>query len=260
MEFTGQSRVAAIEKLRTIPLEYGWQINDLLRFPDRTRFFAVGEPLHSDFSSLHVSGHPASLTIPTIILRGELGGVMRLLSQHAPQGRMTIRETPWHLAELVQETYPAAAVFRQMQMTTDSRSFRRVDTQSARILTQLDIDELARFTETATHGRDRLVNWIGGATVVGSFVNDELVSLGSTMFSIPELAVLVAIKTRPEYRRMGHGSQVTSMLTETSLRHSAQVSLTVRLDNEAALGVYRRLGYSSGEERFWASVGHNSTP
>ncbi len=85
----------------------------------------------------------------------------------------------------------------------------------------------------------------------GVFINDELVSIALAYVRMPEVWVVGGVYTKPRFRGRGYAKAVTSAVTEEAVNAGAKAVLHVRRDNEAALKVYRRLGYRVISEKVW---------
>jgi GNAT superfamily N-acetyltransferase len=79
----------------------------------------------------------------------------------------------------------------------------------------------------------------------GVFENGALVSIAGThIVSYSEgVAVVGNVFTHPRYRGRGYGAAVTSAVTLHLLEHCPLVVLTVEAGNDAAVSIYRKLGY-----------------
>lgn len=79
----------------------------------------------------------------------------------------------------------------------------------------------------------------------GVFQNGALVSIAGThVVSYSEgVAVVGNVFTHPRHRGRGYGAAVTSAVTLHLLEHCPLVVLTVEAGNDAAVSIYRRLGY-----------------
>jgi len=69
------------------------------------------------------------------------------------------------------------------------------------------------------------------------------VAMAAVEASIPPLTHIGAVYTRSDYRRQGLARGVVTAICEEHLRRKERVTLNVRVDNEAAKGAYRALGF-----------------
>lgn len=250
-------RDSLLRHLEQDPVENVWPIQDLLRWPESTKVHArINE---KGLSCVILSGHPATLRTPTVILRNEGGELPSLLS-HLPERPFVIRETPVALEPLLRPLFPEARFFHEQRMEVDRASFRPVDHSSVRRLNENDAEAFAAFFGAPPRAAENFLGWLTGAVVVGSFVDDRIVAIGSTMAETDAAWMLASIETLPAHRGRGHAKAVTSALTEMALREVPYCTLTVRVDNLPAIRVYSRLGYVNKSERVWVDNGADFGP
>jgi ribosomal protein S18 acetylase RimI-like enzyme len=103
--------------------------------------------------------------------------------------------------------------------------------------------------------RERLVR----ETVFGIF-DGRLASVASTIVPTPELAVIMGVETRKEFRRRGLGSAVVSAALREALNRSCSCLLGVASDNEEAKGIYARLGFRKVDAELWVDIGTGLSP
>jgi predicted GNAT family acetyltransferase len=72
----------------------------------------------------------------------------------------------------------------------------------------------------------------------------ELLSVAADAWSAPEVGFLAGVATRPVARGKGLAYQVCAFVTAELAQRHGQAGLMVDGDNAAAIGVYRRLGYT----------------
>lgn len=104
--------------------------------------------------------------------------------------------------------------------------------------------------------RERLDNDI----IYGAFADSTLASVASLVAWLPEVAVIMGVETRPEFRRRGFGSIAVSSAVREALKLSQCCSLFVRSDNEQAIGLYRALGFRKIGEELWVDIGTGMIP
>jgi len=104
--------------------------------------------------------------------------------------------------------------------------------------------------------RERLDNDI----VLGAFSEGRLVSVASLVARLPQVAVIMGVETKQEFRRRSFGSIVVSAVVQEALKHSQSCSLFVRSDNDEAVGLYRTLGFQKFGEEFWIDIGTGLVP
>jgi ribosomal protein S18 acetylase RimI-like enzyme len=88
----------------------------------------------------------------------------------------------------------------------------------------------------------------------------RLVSTASVVVPLPEIAVVIGVETRKEFRRRGYGTAVVSAATREALDRSKSCLLGVASDNEEAKGIYHRLGFRKVGEEVWVDVGTGLSP
>lgn len=98
------------------------------------------------------------------------------------------------------------------------------------------------------------------ALVFGAFSDGRMVSVGSLVAWLPQVAVIMGVETKPEFRRRGFGGAVVSAAVREGLRRSQSCSLFVRSDNAEATSLYRTLGFQKSGEEFWIDIGTGLVP
>lgn len=72
----------------------------------------------------------------------------------------------------------------------------------------------------------------------------ELLSIAADAWSAPEIGFMAGVATRPSARGQGLSRQVCTFVTAELMKRHGQVGLMVHHDNEPAIAVYRKLGYT----------------
>lgn len=72
----------------------------------------------------------------------------------------------------------------------------------------------------------------------------ELLSIGADAWSAPEVGFIAGVATKPAARGRGLARQVCAFVTAELVKRHGRAGLMVHGDNEAAIGVYRKLGYT----------------
>ena len=72
----------------------------------------------------------------------------------------------------------------------------------------------------------------------------ELLSVAADAWSAPEVGFLAGVATRAEARGQGLSREVCAFVTAELVKRHGRVGLMVDGDNDAAIAVYRRLGYT----------------
>lgn len=71
----------------------------------------------------------------------------------------------------------------------------------------------------------------------------ELLSIAADAWSAPEVGFLAGVATKPAARGQGLSRQVCAFATAELVKRHGRTGLIVHGDNEAAIAVYRKLGY-----------------
>ena len=238
-------------------------LEDLTKYQDRTQFFSVHEDDPNRFAYLLVSGHPSTIgaSSPTVIMGGDAKSAAPL-TKHLPRGPYTILETPKAFLEILEGILPDnSETYFEHRMELKHSKFNAIKTSRVRRLIETDDLALAEFCGAPPLAARGMRNWINGAAcLLGIFEDSKLVSMGSSFSAIPEGWSLVGIKTKPNYRRLGMGAEVTSALCAQALEQTKSVVLTVLSDNAPAIALYQKLGFELKEERIWIDCGSGSKP
>ncbi len=96
--------------------------------------------------------------------------------------------------------------------------------------------------------------------VFGVFSDGKLASVASVAAWLPQVAVIMGVETKNEFRRRGLGAIVVSAAVREALGRSGSCSLFVRSDNEPAIALYRALGFKKIGEELWIDFGTGLIP
>lgn len=96
--------------------------------------------------------------------------------------------------------------------------------------------------------------------IFGAFVDKTLASVASLTAWLPQVAVILGVETKPEFRGRGLARAVVSAAVREGLRWSRSCSLFVRSDNEVAIGLYRSLGFEVYGSELWVDIGTGIVP
>jgi predicted GNAT family acetyltransferase len=96
--------------------------------------------------------------------------------------------------------------------------------------------------------------------IFGVFIGDELVSVASLVAWLPQLAAILGVETKPEFRNRGFGSIVVSAAVREALKRSNLCSLFVREDNAPAIALYRAMGFRKIAEELCIDLGTGLVP
>src|SRR5487761_457825 len=97
--------------------------------------------------------------------------------------------------------------------------------------------------------------------IFGVFADgNKLASVASLVAWLPQVAIIMGVETKPEFRRRGLGATVVSAAVREALRRSQSCSLFVRSDNAAAVSLYTELGFKKVAEELWIDMGTGLIP
>lgn len=133
----------------------------------------------------------------------------------------------------------------------------------ARRLTRNHVSEYSSFGSSfnAPKGNTRWIRErLKKSLVFGSFFGGNLVSIASLVAWLPQVAVVMGVETKEEYRRRGFGMMVVSAAVEEALKRSESCALFVRSANTEAIRLYRKLGFRKFGEEFWIDRGTGIVP
>jgi len=85
----------------------------------------------------------------------------------------------------------------------------------------------------------------------GVIEDGEIVSTSATCIRLPEVHVICDVYTRPEFRGRGYAKAASSAVTRRAIESGARAVLSVEVNNEPALKLYRGLGYGVVRTRPW---------
>ncbi len=109
---------------------------------------------------------------------------------------------------------------------------------------------------TPEWAREQLENDI----VFGTFANGKLASVASLVAWLPQVAAIMGVETKPEFRKRGLGSTTVSAVVREALMRSRSCSLFVRSDNHEAVRLYKALGFNKFGEAFFIDIGTGVVP
>jgi RimJ/RimL family protein N-acetyltransferase len=154
------------------------------------------------------------------------------------------------LGDLVEERLNFDAKYSNdmMLVSRGEEALRRPDI--ARRLSREDASEYTTFGTSFGVG-SLPIDWIqerlDSDIIFGSFSEGRLASVASLVAWLPQVSVILAVETKPEFRGKGHGAVAVSAALREGLRRSQSCTLAVRSDNEVAIALYRSLGFSKIE-------------
>lgn len=102
---------------------------------------------------------------------------------------------------------------------------------------EISIDEAREILKTYTH--------------YGVIIDNTLVSIAARYVTLPEIHIVGGVFTRKKFRGKGYAKAATSALTRETVASGTFAGLHVEIDNKAAIGIYRKLGYKTIRTRPW---------
>lgn len=130
----------------------------------------------------------------------------------------------------------------------------------ARWLDSAEYDEVDAVLDAAFPGSYARPGYAGVARWSG--VRDDagtLVAVAADAWSAPGIGFMSGVATRPDARGKGYGEAVCRFTLRELIAEHGRAALSVDGDNDAAIGVYRRLGLTWGDIAV-ARVGERDAP
>ena len=196
------------------------------------------------------------LKIPSVHVFGKID-VDVLLNVIKSLGQKALVHIPEEHADMVKQfdvKYDVVGWF--LTMAVDADSFNPVNPGIASILCEADVDgyiELNRIRNVEISRMDAL-KMIKKFRYYGVYADKLLVSIANAYLRLPEVWIVGDVYTHPEHRGKGYASAVTSRVTEDAIKAGARAMLHVDEGNEAAVRVYRKLGYKELARKLWLRV------
>jgi ribosomal protein S18 acetylase RimI-like enzyme len=107
---------------------------------------------------------------------------------------------------------------------------------------------------------DWIQHYLDEHIVFGIFAEGKLASVATVAVWLPQVALIMNVETKKEFRRRGFGAGVVAASVREALGRSESCSLFVRSDNEAALALYRSLGFKKIGEDLYFDLGTGLNP
>jgi len=210
-----------------------------------------------------VRAHLGTYDTPEAIyssLGGDPKAAVALLDLVPPKTALT---TTKELGELVTNHLKSDAVYTNDLMLVRRGEETLRDSDLAVRLSADDELEYSRFGfsfNVASMPMDWIRESLNRDIVFGVFAGHELVSVASLMAWLPQIATIMGVETKPDFRNRGFGSIVVSAVLREALRLSNSCSLFVRQDNGPAQSIYKAMGFKKVGEEVWIDIGTGLVP
>jgi ribosomal protein S18 acetylase RimI-like enzyme len=110
-------------------------------------------------------------------------------------------------------------------------------------LTPADVPEMSEIYAATRPGRTLCPKIQKLGTFVGVRHDGRLVAMGGLRLHLAGYREITTVATLPEFEGRGYGTAVVLALVARIQAKGERPFLTVRTDNERAIGIYRRLGF-----------------
>jgi predicted GNAT family acetyltransferase len=158
-----------------------------------------------------------------------------------PSGWEVVRAV--ELYQMVQEEAPAAAM--QQQSAHDAAEVVE--------LTANDVPEMSVVYAATRPGRTLCPKIQKLGTFLGIREQGRLAAMAGLRLHIAGHREITTVATRPEFEGRGYATALVRALAERIRARGERPFLTVRTDNDRAVGIYRRLGFAE-RTRFYSQT------
>ena len=222
--------------------------------------------MYAAFNDDKLEGYVLTYTatdVPSVILECSEDIAATLLEKVA-QNRFIIHTSP-HLLAAVQEKYPEERHYFEKWMLVKKGEAQYLKSKRARKLEGKEDASCLAELLSSRMGRQkkmlkRYFDWISRMPLYGVFLGDALVSYAGSFIQLPQVWMVGGVYTAPEHRNKGYATCTTSAVTEHALDKAGAAALFVRSDNDAAIKVYKRIGYKEIGQEAWVDVGTGLRP
>jgi RimJ/RimL family protein N-acetyltransferase len=254
-----KSRSQVIGSIRSDVIRHVFAFYDIQYDPEHTTMYAA-------FKDDKLEGYVLTYTatdVPSVILECS-EDIAAMLLEKAPENNF-ILHTPPHLLAAVQEKYPSEKHYSEKWMLVKKGEARYLLSERARKLEgKEDASCLAELLSSRKDRPKRMLkrytDWISRMPLYGVFLGDELVSYAGSFIQLPQVWMIGGVYTAPKHRSKGYATWATSAVTEQALNKADAAALFVRSDNDAAIKIYKRIGYKEIGEKVWVDVGTGLRP
>ncbi|MEM1508323.1 MAG: GNAT family N-acetyltransferase [Thermofilaceae archaeon] len=142
-------------------------------------------------------------------------------------------------------------------MVCDEQSFKPYDIgQQVRRLMVNDAELFVELNKSrgVNIGLEEAKKYLTKFRYYGLLVNGTLASIASRYLTLRDVHIIGDVYTKPEYRGRGYAKAVTSEVTREAVSSGATALLHVEKNNEAAIKVYKSLGFKIISERPWINA------
>lgn len=222
--------------------------------------------MHAVFDDNKLEGYILTYTatdVPSVVLECS-EDIAAMLLEKAPQSNF-IMHTPPDLLTAVHKKYPLEKHYCEKWMLAKDGEAQYMKSDCVRKLEgKKDASCLAKLLSSRKDRPrtmlKRYTDWINRMPLYGVFLGDELVSYAGSFIQLPQVWMIGGVYTAPEHRNKGYATYATSTVTEQALKKADAAALFVRSDNDAAIKVYKRIGYKEIGEKVWVDVGTGLKP
>jgi len=163
------------------------------------------------------------------------------------------------LLEMVQEVAEAAQPEATSGAASESRPSPLTGGFQIEDLTAADLDQMSAVYEATRPGRklSPKLYQLGGFVGIRESVPDggnQLVAMACLRLHFPGYREISTVATMPGHEGRGHATALVAELARRIRARNEQPFLTVRTDNQRAIGIYERLGFRERVKLFSTTV------
>lgn len=238
------------EYLREDPVNNAYLIYDLQEERDKSDFYIAFEGSDIKGLLLVYRGFPSF----NAILRGEKEAASELVKEARQEGSVDWSSC-WCPPELTPKIKPSLTVKDQHPaeiMSLKKGEEERLVEYPVKELTKEDSGQIAglwfewygdSFNDSLKRVKEGMDN--PKKSYYGIKERGKLISVASTTEVPPEIAIVSAVYTKPEYREKGYGTSVVSKAVQEGLKEADKSCLIIRGENPPAKHIYEKLGFTT---------------